>query len=260
MNWNRAEELLERYYEGQSSTQEEQELKELLSRPNLPPHLQKEGALLNHLQDAGKEETMLPDDALFSRLDQQLAQEKPKAKTIQLPVKTLWQIAAAVALLLVGYGLGSMQKTAPQAQVANTSSPTEQLAEIQKEVAEMKTLLSQNSPSQRLKAVNYVQEIGGADEELIQVLIQTMHFDENVNVRIAAVKALLHFQDRPQVRKALIQSLQIQSDPNVQLQLIDVLVEMNEKEAIPQMQELLLNKELQEVVRKRLQQGIGTLI
>ena len=260
MNWNRAEELLEKYYAGQTTTEEEQELKQLLSCSGLPPHLKQEQALFNQIQATGREETVLTDDELFSRLDRHLEEGNPKAKTVQLPVKTLWQIAAAIALLLMGYGLGSMDKTGPPEQTADIREQTEQLAAIQKEVEEMKQLLSQNSPSQRIKAVNHLQENGSADEELIQALIQIMHFDENVNVRMAAIKALLHIQDHPLVRKSLIQSLQIQTDPNVQLQLIDGLVGMGEKKAVPQMQELLKNKELQEVVKSRLHQGIGILI
>lgn len=276
MNWNRADELLERYYAGQTSPQEEQELKQFLSHTDLPKRLQQEKELFHLMQMATKEETVLSDDELFSRLDQHVAfeepkmakekaeivKEKPKAQTIQLPVKPLWQIAAAIALLALGYWLGSWQGAAPSEEVADNSPQTEQLAHIQKEVAEMKILLSQNSPSQRIKAVNYVQDQGTRelDQELIQVLIQTMHFDDNVNVRMAAIRALLHFQDQPLVRKSLVQSLQIQSDPHVQLQLIDGLVEIGEKEAVPHMQELLENKELQEVVKSRLQQGIGILI
>jgi HEAT repeat protein len=261
MNWNRAEELLEKYYAGTSSTAEEQELRELLNRPDLPRTLQQERALFNQMQLAGKQETSLSDEDLFARLDAELAKEKPAAKSIQLPLKALWQIAAAVALLAIGYWLGALQETEPaMQQTAAISEQSKQLAQIQKEVDEMKSLLTQNSPSQRIKAVNYVQETGDADEELIQVLIQTMHFDENVNVRMAAIKALLHFQERPLVRRALIQTLHIQTDPNVQLQLIDGLVEMGNREAVPEMQDLLQNKELQEVVKSRLQQGIGILI
>lgn len=260
MNWNRAEELLEKYYAGTSSIAEEQELREWLSRPNLPRALQQEAALLKQMELAGKQETSLSDEELFSKLDTELGQEKRVAKTIQLPVKALWQIAAAVALLAVGYWMGSLQMDEPSLQQATTNEQSRQLARIQKEVAEMKSLLAQNSPSQRIKAVNYVQETGDADEELIQVLIQTMHFDENVNVRMAAIQALLHFQERPLVRQALIQTLHIQTDPNVQLQLIDGLVEMGDKKAVPEMQDLLKNKELQEVVKSRLQQGIGILI
>lgn len=266
MNWNRADELLDRYYAGESSATEEQELKELLSRPNLPEHLEQEAILLGQLKTAGQEESTLTDEALFARLDTRLAEENPEvkagpaAKTIQLPLRALWQVAAAVALLTVGYWLGALHTNAPSPQLSDVTVQNQQLAQIQQEVEAMKSMLSQNSPSQRIKAVNHVQENRAADQELIQVLIQTMHFDENVNVRMAAIKALLHFQERPLVRKALIQTLHIQTDPNVQLQLIDGLVAMGDKEAVPQMQELLQNKELQEVVKSRLQQGIGVLI
>lgn len=260
MNWNKAEELLERFYAGTSSTEEEQELRELLNRPDLPRSLQQEAALFKQMKQVGSEETKLSDEELFSRLDAELAKEKPAGKSIQLPLKALWQMAAAVALLALGYWLGAMNTEVPAGLPAEREAQNRQLALIQQEVEEMKNLLNQSSPSQRIKAVNNVQETGTADEELIQVLIQTMHFDENVNVRMAAIQALLHFKERPLVRRALVQSLHIQDDPNVQLQLIDGLVEMGDKEAVPEMQELLKNKELQEVVKGRLQQGIGVLI
>ena len=261
MNWNKAEELLERFYEGTSSMEEEQELRELLARNDLPRHLQQEAALLNQMQFAGKEETSLSDEELFARLDAKQAKEKPAGKSIQLPLKSLWQLAAAVALLVIGYWLGTMQPAAPTGDpLRDNGAQSRQLAQIQQEIEEMKSLLTQNSPSERIKAVNYVQETTEADDELVQVLIQTMHFDENVNVRMAAIKALLHFRERPLVRRALIQTLHIQTDPNVQLQVIDGLVEMGDKKAVPEMQDLLKNKELQEVVKIRLQQGIGVLI
>ena len=261
MNWNKAEELLERFYEGTSSMEEEQELRQLLGRDDLPRHLQPEAALLSQLQGAGKEETSLSDEELFSRLDAKLAKGKPAGKSIQLPLKSLWQLAAAVALLAIGYWFGALQPAVPTGYpLKDNTAQSRQLAEIQQEMEEMKSLLTQNSPSERIKAVNYVQETTEADDELVQVLIQTMHFDENVNVRMAAIKALLHFREHPLVRRALIQTLHIQTDPNVQLQVIDGLVEMGDKKAVPEMQDLLKNKELQEVVKIRLQQGIGVLI
>lgn len=262
MNWNKAEELLERFYAGTSSQEEEKELKELLVRTDVPRHLQQDAAMLKQLQLASKEETSLNDDELFSRLDGALTEKrKPAGKSIQLPLKSLCQLAAAVALLAIGYWLGTVQPATPaDEQLAGNTVQSRQLAQIQREVEEMKSLLTQNSPSQRIKAVNHVQESPRADDELIQVLIQTMHFDENINVRMAAIQALLHFKDRPLVRNALIQTLHIQTDPNVQLQLIDGLVEMGDKKAVPEMQDLLKDKELQEVVKIRLQQGIGVLI
>lgn len=269
MNWNKAEELLERYYEGRTSAPEEQELRELLSRPDLPKQLQAEAEVLQHLQLAGKETSTLSDEALFARLDEHLQEEpplkqenKPAAKSVQLPLHVLWQIAAAFALLALGYwaGISSQPEGAGLSQQQQPEQQTEQLTHIRQEVAEMKQMLAENSPSQRIRAVNNAQEMEDVDAELMHALIQTMHFDENVHVRMAAIKALLYFRDQPMVRSAMVHSLRIQQDPNVQLQLIDGLVEMDEKEAVPQMQELLRNKELQEAVRLRLQESIGILI
>lgn len=269
MNWNKAEDLLERYYEGRTSAREEQALWGLLSRPDVPKQLQAEAELLQHLQLAGKEESTLSDEALFVRLDEHLQEEqslklkqqdKPAGRSVQLPLKVLWQLAAAIALLTLGYWAGINRQPEGDKLSQQPVQQTEQLARIRQEVAEMKQMLAGNSPSQRIRAVNNAQEIEDVDAELMHALIQTMHFDENVHVRMAAIKALLYFRDQPMVRSAMVHSLRIQQDPNVQLQLIDGLVEMDEKEAVPQMQELLRNKELQEAVRLRLQESIGILI
>lgn len=77
------------------------------------------------------------------------------------------------------------------------------------------------------------------DAELLMALVQTMHFDGNVNVRLAAVEPLLGYQQHPQVRQALIHFLSIQTDANVQLMLIQGLTRMRKKGAVPQMQQLL---------------------
>lgn len=259
MNWNKAEVLLKRYYDGLSTEQEEQELKQLLLRPDLPPHLQRDAALLKHLRRAATVETSMSDKALFARLDVELPEEKPASKSIQLSLKIFWQVAAAVALLVTGYWAGMSASGNDAIENQQTSQQSVELAQIRQEVKELKQMLSQNSPSQRIKAVSFAQQTE-ANAELIQALIQTMHFDENVNVRMAAIKALLHFQGQPEVRQALIHSLRIQQDPNVQLLLIDSLVEIREKEAVPQMQKLLKDTALQDAVRMRLQEGIGLLI
>ncbi len=258
MNWNRTEALLKRYYEGFSTEQEEQELKQLLLRPDLPPHLQQDGALLKQLRGAAMVETSMTDKALFARLDAEL-EEKPVIKSRQRSFRLLWQIAAAVSLLVLGYGAGIISQSNTTTENRQADQSSVEIAKMRQEVQEMKQMLRQNSPSQRIKAVSFAQQTG-ADMELIQALIQTMHFDENVNVRMAAIQALLHFQNQPEVREALVHSLRIQQDPNVQLQLIDGLVEIREKEAVPQMRELLKNTVLQNTVRLRLQESIGQLV
>ncbi len=76
---------------------------------------------------------------------------------------------------------------------------------------------------------------------------------------MAAAEALYKMRDNPVARRALIRSLPGQSDPNVQITLIDLLVRMNAKQAVHPMQVMLMNKTLDNVVRNKLEEGIGIL-
>lgn len=118
---------------------------------------------------------------------------------------------------------------------------------------------TQTSASDRIQAVNQSYELDEADREITQLLINTLNFDANVNVRLAACQALTHFEREEGVREALIQSLRIQKDPNVQLTLIDALVAIKEKRATTDMQWLARNQQVLEVVRLKAEEGVGAL-
>ena len=181
-------------------------------------------------------------------------EEKPVKK---LWPAAIWQIAAAVALLMVGYWAGRAMSTPEALPVEATT----ELSAMRQELASLKEMLqSSASTGQRLQAVTVAAEAPRADTELLMALIQTMHFDDNVNVRMAAVEALMNYRKEPQVRRALINSLSIQNDPNVQLMLIQGLTNMQEKEAVPVMQDLLKQKDLQMVVRQKIQESLSILI
>jgi HEAT repeat protein len=119
--------------------------------------------------------------------------------------------------------------------------------------------MTQTSASDRIQAVNQSYELDQADREITQLLINTLNRDANVNVRLAACQALLRFEQEEGVREALIQSLRIQKDPNVQLTLIEALVAMKEKRAATHMQWLARNQQVLEIVRLKAEEGVGTL-
>ena len=97
------------------------------------------------------------------------------------------------------------------------------------------------------------------DQELVQLLINTLNFDENVNVRLAACQALAHFENEPLVREGLIQSLKIQTDPNIQITLIEVLVFMKEKRASQAMEQLSQDKQTMDIVRLKAEEAAAKL-
>ena len=173
---------------------------------------------------------------------------------------TLGRMAAGIAILIAGALIGfSVQKG------FNSSPQAEQIDKLQMEVGAMKealmfTLLEQESPSQRIQAVNYTVEIPNPDTSIIHVLIHTLNKDNNVNVRVAAAYSLAKFTEHAAVRDSLINSLKIQTDPILQVILMNILVENKETRAVEAMRELVLDQNTLGEVRDIAENSINVLL
>ncbi len=260
MKWDNIEELLQKYYEGETSVEEEKHLKEFFRQAlPLPNHLKPHAAQFQHYAQQQEAELtkFLSDDWLFEKIEDPAPQGKqlffPK------PNRNLYlQIAAGIVLLLGVFWAGAYYR---QLQGANHNP---EVAALRQEVQEMKKVLADNgsagySASERIQVVS--QEFDpGEDREVISVLISTMNSDPNVNVRLAASEALYKLKNDQQVRTALVRSLLLQSDPLMQIALINMLVEMKEQKAVDQLQKLVQEKDLLPIVRNKAQEGIGILL
>lgn len=188
-----------------------------------------------------------------------LRQENQRgAKTIRMVnYKILWQVAAAVLLLITGYLAGYNSN--------DNSKNTDQVAKMQQDLNEMKqqmqaiNLLKNESASQRIKAVNYTEEIQEPGSEVIEALINTLESDPSSNVRLAAVYSLARFKTNPTVKEAFINTLNKQDDPMVQIVIINLLVEMEEVKAVDEMKKLLNKKDLHKEVKSQAELGVKIL-
>ena len=79
-------------------------------------------------------------------------------------------------------------------------------------------------------------------------------------MRIAAVEALGKFAANDRVRKALIESLGRQESPAVQLKLIALLVQLQEKRAVEPLQKIINNNEVIPAVKDEAKYGIFKLM
>ncbi|RIV23803.1 HEAT repeat domain-containing protein [Fibrisoma montanum] len=246
------DELLERYYEGETSLAEERILRQFFQGDNIPAHLESHAAQFRHFADARKEH---PSMVFNNRLAEKLNQSE--AGTVRRLTTWSLRIAAGVALLLLGFAGGLFYDQWRTGEPA--TSPVEATSAL-----EMKKVLAfeqmpNTSASERIQAVNQSYELSQVDQEITQLLINTLNFDANVNVRLAACQALLRFENEPGVREALIQSLSIQTDPNVQINLIESLVAIKEKRAVDQIQRLARNQQVLDVVRVKAEEGVNRL-
>ncbi len=212
----------------------------------------------------GSFEVPKPDNRMKERFMETLEEEKRKHQdTIKhspllfsLNQSTIKRAAAAIILLLAGFSAGLL--------VGSGQEASQQIVTLQQDMEKLKNALVyhsylQTSASERMQAVGLVSDIETADDQLLMILIHTMNNDPNVNVRLASVDALRNFGGLQNVRNAFIQSLALQDHPLVQMSLIDVLVDLNERNAISEMERLLVTENTLPEIREYLLGGISEL-
>ncbi len=166
------------------------------------------------------------------------------------PAHPAWQAAMAALLLAIGTAGGKL--------VFRTHAPdsSQEMAQLQGQVENLRQLvalsmLQQQSPSARLRGVTYSYQIAQPDQQVQQALLHAVNHDSNVNVRLSAVDALAKFAGDPAVRRAVADSLATQDSALVQVALIDLLAQLNDKNAVGALQKLAQDKNADPEVRQR---------
>ncbi|RNI32495.1 HEAT repeat domain-containing protein [Rufibacter immobilis] len=310
MPFKQIETLLEKYYNGETSLEEENQLKDFFQQTKLlPDHLKAHAIQFEYYAQEQEVELdkFLADDWLFEKIGQPQMTASPAApKEKTFFQQYAWQMAASISLLLVAFWAGNYfrQDSAPNKVAAVQEQPQTQAAplvteitpapetsalaatetdplpaqtaapESEKEISSSprrKTItvlasatVAHASASDRLQMVRQELETEGLtpqeSKKVIRQLVKTMNQDNNVNVRLAACEALYRFKDRPEVRKAFIQALGTQTDPMMQLTLIEIVISLKEKNAVPHLQDLSTRDNLLPIIKLKAQEGLGTLI
>lgn len=249
------EKLLEKYYDGETSLAEEKELRQFFQQETIPDHLQSHAGQFRYFAEVRNDH---PSPGFNARLAEKLSAAEPGR--VRSLTSWIMRIAASVMLLLLGFGGGRLYDQWRQSskQPVATEQDAVQMQEMKKVLSFTQT--PKTSASERIQAVQQSYKLNQVDRDITQLLVNTLNFDANVNVRLAACEALARFENEPGVREALIQSLKIQTDPNVQLTLIDVLVAIKEKRAADEIKRLARNQETLDIVRTKAQEGLNQLV
>jgi hypothetical protein len=144
------------------------------------------------------------------------------------------------------------------------ASESKQLEALTAQVHEMRelmmlSLLQNPSASERLRAVSYTSDIRHVNPNIAAALLATLNNDPNVNVRLTTLEALTHFARDPVIREGLIQSILQQDSPLVQAALADAMLKLQEKRAIQPFKKLLQQKDLNSMVRVKIEETITRL-
>ena len=139
-----------------------------------------------------------------------------------------------------------------------------QNTELRREVQDMRqmlaiSLMDQRSTTERLRGVNLSYGLENPNSRTIDALLDTLNNDPSINVRLAAVDALYLFYESPSVREGIIQSLTQQNSPFMQVALGDLLVSVQERQALESFKTLIEANQLDPKVKQKLEQGIKEL-
>jgi len=177
------------------------------------------------------------------------------------PKQPAFQMGLSFALLVVGLGIGY---TARPASVKPLEPQSPELAQLRGEVTSMRqmvtlSLLQQQSASERLRGVSYAVQVPSSDTEVLSALLKTVNQDPNVNVRLQAVDALRQFGSSPVTRTAIAQSIAKQDAALVQIQLIDLLVDLKDKDSAPELAKISAEEKIDAAVRQHAKWALGKL-
>ncbi|HEV9035229.1 MAG TPA: zf-HC2 domain-containing protein [Puia sp.] len=167
----------------------------------------------------------------------------------------VWKVAAAVILVATGVVIGRNLPSGQQPIAsANMDSLRSEIRSMRQEV--MLNLIDDESASQRIKAVSYTEDISNPDQQVIDVLVHTLNNDKNVNVRLAALYSIARFADKRAVRDSLVSSLPTQTEPIIQVVLINLLAEKRDTRAIAPIRNIITNKKTLKEVKDAAQRSL----
>jgi hypothetical protein len=187
-------------------------------------------------------------------IQQELKQSRPAKTVFFTPL--FYRVAAGIAFLIVAGTIGYLVR---QHQIREA-----ELATLREEMQQTRTLVMDKlnndlSASQRIQGVNVAMEMKTVDDQIVNALVKTMNEDQNTNVRLTALEALSKFKNEPKVRQALIDAVSTQTDPVIQIALIQLMVEMKEKSIVKDLHRIIDDEQTMKAVKDEAHAGIFKL-
>lgn len=174
----------------------------------------------------------------------------------------LGAVAWSAALLLLGLFAGNY--LGGRTIRGNAVTKQDEMAQMHNELANMRQLvvlsmLQQQSASERLQGVSYSRGTDQLDPQVTVALLHTLRYDGSVDVRLAALDALSKHSAQPQVRRGMLDALQEQQSPLVQVALIDQLLEWRDPDVAQQLRSFEQKPNLNPTVKQRAEWAVSKL-
>jgi hypothetical protein len=252
--------LIDKFNSGQLTPAEQVELEELIESGHV--ELDRFESLSAIDQKIVSMEFPEPSSGLDDRFYQMLALQKRQARSAfswgnlfswpDLAPKLAFASVTLILGVVVGYFL--KPTTASTTEYQALSSQVTELREMM-----MLSLLEKESATERLKAVGLTHEMDKVSSKVTVALIETLNNDENVNVRLAALEALVPYVRDGSVRTELIRSIGKQDSPLVQVALAELMAQIQEKTSIKELQKIIQSERTPADVKNRIKKSIKVL-
>lgn len=245
MTEEHAEQLMLDYIDGTISHANYQLLKEYLEKQ------QKTFAELDDMKGMMNDFPKTDVPQISKELDDRINHLIDSNKTPSHWLKQKYLLVAVYTIVILGAGTGFGYLL----QSNNNDQLSTEMRELKQLVLQtMKT--KEVSAGQRIKAVNLSSQIDQVDESIVAVLLETLETDPNVNVRLSALRSLSNYADNAQVRAGLVESILEQESPIVQVALLNIMIQWQEKSAIKPFQKLLEKPDTESLVVRRIETGL----
>ncbi|MBN2087441.1 HEAT repeat domain-containing protein [Candidatus Peregrinibacteria bacterium] len=163
-------------------------------------------------------------------------------------IKSSLKIAASILIFIAGsvFGIFMQNYNLSTTKISHLES---QLSSLKQQVA-FEILSENKSASEKLTAINIVSEQNNLDMDIANALYNTIISDENSSVRIEAAITLQQFSNDNDIKMMLINALEHQDDPVVQIKLIQILSSFKENNAKNALKLFFEQEELLPVVKE----------
>jgi len=162
------------------------------------------------------------------------------------------QAAGVCALVALGFILG--ERAATERQIADLRARVDTVGQLVEQ-----SVLQKRSTGDRLETVLTAASASKPDERVIDGLINSLAFDPSVNVRLNALSALYAHAEQEVVRAGVLACLPRESNPLLQVSMIDFLVATKAREAAPELRRLASDEKANADVRDSARRAIDLL-
>jgi hypothetical protein len=216
------------------------------SIPSSPPSHRLRAAVMGHIET----EKLTQRNRATWASSIRAAASAPERRSRWVPA--VLQALGAGAFIFLGFYLG--ERTATQRQLADLRARVDTMGQLVEQ-----SVLQKRTTGDRLETVLTAATVRKPDESVIDGLINSMAFDPSVNVRLNALTALYSHSDQEVVRAGVLACLPRETNPLVQVSMIDFLVAAKAHEASPVLTKIADDEKADTDVRDSARRAVGLL-